>query len=64
MELLADGDLIALAQSALRPVEFSEHRISGDVAAALEADDGSLFTGVCIDTSSWGLCASEAPQPR
>ena len=60
MEPLRDRDLIALAQDTLRPVEFAKHRIAGDVAAALQTADGDLFAGVCIDTSSWGLCAERS----
>ncbi|MEM7491294.1 MAG: hypothetical protein AAF390_19445, partial [Pseudomonadota bacterium] len=32
----------------------------GDVGAALVTPNGHLFTGVCIDTPSWGLCAERS----
>jgi cytidine deaminase len=32
----------------------------GDVAAALQTVDGDVFTGVPIDTSSWGRCAERS----
>ena len=35
-------------------------RYFGDVAAALMTDQGSMFTGICIDTPSWGLCAERS----
>ena len=60
MAELSPRELITAAAAALKPIEFAEHRIVGDVAAALQTIDGELFTGVCIDTPSWGLCAERS----
>jgi cytidine deaminase len=35
-------------------------RYFGDVAVALMTDQGSVFTGICIDTPRWGLCAERS----
>lgn len=51
--------LIDKAQRALNPVCVDE-RLFGDVASALVTRGGSFFTGVCIDTPSWGLCAERS----
>lgn len=34
-------------------------RLFGDVGAALETDQGNIFSGVCIDAGGWGICARE-----
>jgi cytidine deaminase len=45
----------------LNPRRRSEHAEAGGVGAALLADDGRVYTGVCIDTgSSMGFCAEHA----
>lgn len=54
------ADLIEQARSVLNPVEYTDHRLVGDVAAAVETTDGSVYLGVCIDTPSWGLCAERS----
>lgn len=49
------------AQAVLNPRRLSEHAEAGGVGAALLADDGQVYVGVCIDTgSSMGFCAEHA----
>lgn len=49
-------ELIQRAVDALNPVMVGD-RLFGDVGAALVTAQGNVFTGVCIDTSGWGVCA-------
>ena len=51
--------LIKRAVDVLNPVMVGD-RLFGDVAAAIETDQGNIFTGVCIDTSGWGTCAERS----
>lgn len=45
----------------LNPRPLSKHAHAGSTAAAILTDRGTLFTGVCIDTScSMGFCAEHA----
>ena len=53
-------DLITVAAKAIRPHQTVEGRLIGDVGVALLSAKGELFTGVCVDTPSWGLCAERA----
>ena len=49
------------ARAVLNPRRLSESAEAGGVGAALLADDGQIYTGVCIDTgSSMGFCAEHA----
>lgn len=46
------------AKAAIRPHELSQHMCVGDVGAAVLTKDGSIYTGICIDTAcSLGFCA-------
>ena len=46
------------ARAVVDPRRLSESAEAGGVGAALLADDGQIYTGVCIDTgSSMGSCA-------
>jgi cytidine deaminase len=49
-------ELLTLASQTLRP-HSEKGRIFGDVAAALVSATGHIFTGVSVDTPSWGICA-------
>lgn len=51
--------LILAAQAVLNPVYVGD-RLFGDVGAALVTRDDTVFTGVCIDTPTWGTCAERA----
>ncbi len=49
------------ARAVLNPRRLSESAEAGGVGAALLADDGQVYVGVCIDTgSSMGFCAEHA----
>ena len=53
--------LCSSARGVLNPRRLSESAEAGGVGAALLASDGSIYTGVCIDTgSSLGFCAEHA----
>jgi cytidine deaminase len=59
VEALTNDELITAAVNALRRRTVNG-RIFGDVAAALITDQGKVFTGIAIDTPSWGLCAERS----
>ncbi|MEN8173926.1 MAG: cytidine deaminase, partial [Chloroflexota bacterium] len=49
------------AKSVLNPRSLSERAEAGGVGAAILAESGAIYTGVCIDTgSSMGFCAEHA----
>lgn len=52
-------ELVQRAVDVLNPMMVGE-RLFGDVGAALQTDQGSVFTGVCIDTGGWGICAERS----
>lgn len=54
-----DDSLIAAAAGVLRP-RLVKDRLFGDVAAAVESATGRIYTGVCVDTPGWGLCAERS----
>ena len=37
-----------------------QDRLVGDVGCALITDQGNVYTGVCVDTPSTGICAEHA----
>lgn len=51
--------LIERAVTLLNPVVVGD-RLFGDVGAALMTDQGNVYTGVCIDAGTWGLCAERS----
>ena len=54
-------ELVEQARAVLNPRRLSEEAEAGGVGAALLADNGQVYTGVCIDTgSSMGFCAEHA----
>jgi cytidine deaminase len=54
-------ELYKLAKSALNPRKLSEYAEAGGVGAAILAESGNVYTGVCIDTAcSMGFCAEHA----
>ncbi len=54
-------ELYAAAKAVLNPRRLSRSAEAGGVGAALLTADGSLYTGVCIDTNcSMGFCAEHA----
>lgn len=49
------------AKAVLNPRKLSEYAEAGGVGAALLAESGAVYTGVCIDTAcSMGFCAEHA----
>jgi cytidine deaminase len=58
---MTNDELIARAASLLNPHTTSTGNQFGQVAATLLTDQGSVYDGVCIDTScSMGFCAEHA----
>jgi cytidine deaminase len=60
---LADpfDELYLQAKSVLNPRRLSRFAEAGGVGAAIQAANGKVYTGVCIDTSSgMGFCAEHA----
>ena len=54
-------ELYQKAKSVLNPRRLSESAEAGGVGAAILAESGTVYTGVCIDTgSSMGFCAEHA----
>jgi cytidine deaminase len=56
---MTNKDLVQKAASVLKR-HTNGDRIFGDVGAALISESGQVFTGVCVDTPSWGLCAERS----
>ena len=53
--------LLERAMSVINPRRLSKTAEAGGVAAAILAESGTIYTGVCIDTgSSLGFCAEHA----
>jgi cytidine deaminase len=57
---MTNDELIEEAARKLNPRTGPDNRLFGDVAAALVSEKGDLYTGVCVDTASWGLCAERS----
>ena len=57
---MTDDQLVRAAAEVLNPFTTHDGRLFGDVAAALLTPAGNLYLGVCVDTSSWGLCAERS----
>jgi cytidine deaminase len=57
---MTNNDLIQRAESVLNPYTTKDGRLFGDVGAALVTAQGNVFSGVCADTVSWGLCAERS----
>lgn len=53
-------DLYKAAKAVQKPREISERIYAGGVAAAIESTSGTIYTGVCVDTScAWVSVRSE-----
>lgn len=53
--------LCDIARATLRPMQLGRHGEAGQVACALEAKSGDVFTGICIDLPcGLGFCAERA----
>ena len=53
-------DVIAAAARVLKPYRTKTGRLFGDVGAAILSEKGKLYTGTCVDTPNWGLCAERS----
>jgi cytidine deaminase len=61
MEVVSFDELYARAKSVLNPRRLSDAAEAGGVGAALLAESGAVYVGVCIDTQcSMGFCAEHA----
>jgi cytidine deaminase len=56
---VSNDGLISKAQSVLNRRTING-RLHGDVGAALISEKGNIYTGVCVDTPGWGLCAERS----
>jgi cytidine deaminase len=56
---MRNDELISKAQSVINRKTING-RLHGDVGAALISEKGDIYTGVCVDTSGWGLCAERS----
>jgi cytidine deaminase len=56
---MKNDELISKAESVLNR-KIVNGRLHGDVGAALISEKGDIYTGVCVDTSGWGLCAERS----
>jgi cytidine deaminase len=57
---MENDDLITRAAGVLNRHTDSHGRLHGDVGAAVQGRNGKIYTGVCVDTASWGLCAERS----
>lgn len=56
---ITNKELIEKAQSVINR-HMSKDRLFGDVGAALLSEEGNVYTGVCLDTPGWGICAERS----
>ena len=54
---MTNDELIKSAETVLNSHTTKDGRLFGDVGAAVLSERGQLYTGVSVDTPSWGLCA-------
>ena len=54
---MKNESLIEAAEGVLNRYTAPHGRMHGDVGAAVLGNNGKVYTGVCIDTPTWGLCA-------
>lgn len=52
--------LIKIAETVLSKYTDPHGRLHGDVGVAVLGKNGKIYTGVCVDTLSWGLCAERS----
>lgn len=53
-------DLYQVAMQVLHPREVSPWVEAGGVAAAIEADSGRIYTGICVDSAARWVSAPSA----
>lgn len=57
---MTNDELIKEAEKVLAPHTPIDGRLHADVGAAILDRDGNVYTGVCVDTPGWGLCAERS----
>lgn len=57
---MTNDELIAKAAVTLNRHLANGRRSFGDTAAALISESGKVYSGVNVDTPSWGLCAERS----
>lgn len=57
---MTNDELIVVADKTLNRHLANGKRACGDTAAALVSGSGKLYTGINVDTPSWGLCAERS----
>lgn len=57
---MTNADLIEQAAQLLRPHPTASGRLFGDVGALVVSGTDRVYSGVCVDTPSWGLCAERS----
>ncbi len=61
MREITNKELIEKARSVVKPRKIKHDFTVGDVGCALVTDNGNIYLGVCIDTSSgMGFCAEHS----
>lgn len=61
MNEITNTELIEKAKSVVRPRKVQGNFMVGDVGSALLSENGKVYLGVCIDTSSgMGFCAEHS----
>jgi cytidine deaminase len=61
MNEITNAELIGSARSVIRPRKVQGNFMVGDVGSALLSENGNVYLGVCIDTSSgMGFCAEHS----
>ncbi len=59
--MASDNELIRLARSAARKRRTSEEMTVGEVGAALETEEGNVYTGISVNAACGiGFCAEHA----
>ncbi|MBZ0203650.1 MAG: cytidine deaminase [Ignavibacteria bacterium] len=56
----SNTELISRAEKLISPHRSENWRLHGDVGAVLVSKSGKIFSGVCIDTPGWGICAERS----
>ena len=57
---MTNDELIQSAEKVLNPYTTKDGRLHADVGAAVLSKNGTVYYGVCVDTTGWGLCAERS----
>ena len=59
--MITTEKLYQLAKNTIYPISLKSDACAGQVACALETENGKIYTGICVDMPcSLGLCAEQA----